>query len=56
MHADVRIITDAYVKAHYGEVPDTDEALNVIRDAWERVRATPRPPPPPKPDAAPARG
>ena len=25
-----------------GEVPDTDEALNVIRQAWERVRMVPR--------------
>jgi hypothetical protein len=41
--ADVRLITDAYVAAHYGQVPDTDEALAEIRAAWERVRATPRP-------------
>ena len=41
--ADLRIITDAYIAAHYGEVPDTDDALNVIRQAWERVRAIPRP-------------
>jgi hypothetical protein len=37
---DVRLITDAYVAAHYGEVPDTREALDEIRRAWERVRAT----------------
>jgi hypothetical protein len=40
--ADLHIITTAYIAAHYGEVPDTTEALNVIRDAWERVRAVPR--------------
>jgi hypothetical protein len=40
--AELRIITDAYIAAHYGEVPDTDEALNIIRQSWERVRAVPR--------------
>jgi len=40
--ADVRTITDAYIAAHYGEAPDTDAALNIIRNAWERVRAAPR--------------
>lgn len=40
--ADLHIITAAYIAAHYGEAPDTTEALNVIRDAWERVRAVPR--------------
>ena len=40
--ADLRIITDAYIAAHYGEVPDTDEGLNTIRQAWERVRAVPK--------------
>ena len=39
---DLRIITGAYVAAHYGEVPDTHEALARIRAAWERVRAIPR--------------
>ena len=42
MDADVHLITAAYISAHYGEVPDTDEALGKIRAAWERVRATPR--------------
>jgi hypothetical protein len=40
--ADIRTITNAYIAAHYGEVPDTDEALAQIRMAWERVRATPK--------------
>ena len=40
--ADTRAITNAYIAAHYGEVPDTDEALAQIRMAWERVRATPK--------------
>ena len=38
--ADVDHITAAYVAAHYGEVPDTDEELAAIRAAWERVRAS----------------
>jgi hypothetical protein len=37
--ADVRLITDAYVAAHYGQVPDTDDELAQIRAAWERARA-----------------
>jgi hypothetical protein len=36
---DVRVITEAYVATHYGEVPETDQELNAIRAAWERVRA-----------------
>ncbi len=40
--ADLRIITDAYIAAHYGEAPDTDEGLNAIRQSWERVHAVPR--------------
>jgi hypothetical protein len=36
--ADVQVITEAYVNAHYGQVPDTREELQRIRDAWERVR------------------
>ncbi len=39
--ADVRLITDAYVAAHYGQAPDTNEELVLIRAAWERVRAVP---------------
>jgi len=33
------IITEAYVNAHYGEVPDSHEELQRIRDCWERARA-----------------
>jgi hypothetical protein len=36
--ADVQVITEAYVNAHYGQVPDTREDLQQIREAWERVR------------------
>jgi hypothetical protein len=40
--AELNLITNAYVAAHYGEVPDTDGALAQIRAAWDRVRAIPR--------------
>jgi hypothetical protein len=40
--AELNLITNAYVAAHYGEVPDTDGALAQIRAAWDRVRAVPR--------------
>jgi hypothetical protein len=36
--ADVAVITEAYVNAHYGQVPDSREDLQHIRDCWERVR------------------
>jgi len=36
---DVTVITEAYVQAHYGQLPDTLEALQRIRACWERVRA-----------------
>ena len=36
---DLTIITEAYVNAHYGEVPDSHEELQRIRDCWERARA-----------------
>lgn len=36
---DLEVITDAYVNAHYGQVPDSREELQRIRDCWERVRS-----------------
>jgi hypothetical protein len=36
---DLEIITGAYVRAHYGELPDTPERLGEVRDAFRRVRA-----------------
>ena len=42
---DTDHITAAYIAAHYGEVPDTDEALAAIRAAWERARASRAPTP-----------
>jgi len=37
--AETSLITNAYVNAHYGKLPDTAEELQQIRDAWHRVRA-----------------
>jgi len=37
--AETTLITNAYVNAHYGKLPDTPEELQQIRDAWHRVRA-----------------
>ncbi len=34
---EVTVITEAYVKAHYGQLPDSQLALQQIRDCWERV-------------------
>jgi hypothetical protein len=31
-------ITEAYVRAHYGEVPTSNEDLAFIRDCWERIQ------------------
>jgi hypothetical protein len=36
---DLEVITDAYINAHYGQVPDTRQELQRIRDCWERVRS-----------------
>ena len=38
--ADARTITEAYVAAHYGQVPDSQAALDALRAAWERMRST----------------
>ena len=38
--ADIQQITDAYMQVRYGEVPESKAELDVIREAWERVRQT----------------
>jgi hypothetical protein len=37
---ETRQITDAYIAAHYGEVPDTLDALNTLRSAWQKMRVS----------------
>ncbi len=39
VETDVQLITEAYVRAHYGELPDTPEQLGEVRAAFRRVRA-----------------
>ena len=38
--ADARLITQAYVKIRYGELPESAEELNDIRIAWRRLETT----------------
>jgi hypothetical protein len=45
---DALAITQAYIAAHYGEVPDSQDALNALKVAWERMRGTSAPPMPGK--------
>jgi hypothetical protein len=37
--SDIATITEAYVNAHYGQVPDSEEEVQRIRDCWERTRS-----------------
>ncbi|HSJ58807.1 MAG TPA: DUF4129 domain-containing protein [Anaerolineae bacterium] len=37
--ADAHTITEAYVNARYGQVPDTREELERIRACWQRIRS-----------------
>lgn len=37
--AELRTLTQAYVAAHYGRVPDTEAELQALRDAWQRIHA-----------------
>ena len=51
---DARRVTDAYINAHYGEVPDTLDKLRAIQAAWARLRRV-EPPVAPKVVPVPAR-
>jgi hypothetical protein len=43
-HADdVRVITEAYVQVHYGELPASSEEWEQVRTSWERVRESDAP-------------
>lgn len=35
--ADARLITEAYVKIRYGELPETENDLELLRQAWSRL-------------------
>ena len=34
---DARLITEAFIRARYGEVPETEQELQAIRAAWRRL-------------------
>jgi hypothetical protein len=36
---DIRIITEAYVKVRYGELPEDDRQLTAVREAFDRLKA-----------------
>jgi hypothetical protein len=38
---DTRLITNAYVKVRYGEIPETAADLDDIRQAWRRLQQMP---------------
>jgi hypothetical protein len=40
--SEARDVTEAYIASHYGQVPDSDEALNALKQSWERMRHSSR--------------
>jgi hypothetical protein len=40
MEGPIRLITEAYVKTHYGEIPETAAEFEAIRRAWEQLQTT----------------
>ena len=38
--AEARLITDAFIRVRYGELPETAEELEAIRAAWRRLETT----------------
>lgn len=38
--AETRLITEAFVRIRYGEVPETGEELEIIRNAWRTIEST----------------
>ncbi|MEN6410437.1 MAG: DUF4129 domain-containing protein, partial [Anaerolineaceae bacterium] len=41
-HEDLRQITQAYLQVRYGEVPETEDAVEQVLSAWRRVDAAGR--------------
>ena len=37
--AQLGMITNAYIRAHYGELPETERELETIRMAWKRIQS-----------------
>ena len=42
LELDMRAVTDAYIRVHYGELPETQTELEAIRAAWKRVQSAAR--------------
>ncbi len=45
--SDVTLITDAYIRVRYGEIPETEEELQALRSAWQElsdIRSSVEPP------------
>ena len=38
MQYQARVITEAYIKTHYGELPETDDELGAIQAALDQLR------------------
>ena len=38
MEPQLESITNAYVKAHYGELPESEEALQAVKVVWDQLR------------------
>lgn len=41
--ADVGAITHAYLQVRYGEIPEREEEIQAVNDAWQRIEAEGRP-------------
>ena len=39
--ADTHLVTEAYVMVRYGELPESAESLDEIRQAWKRIETVP---------------
>lgn len=38
--ADTQLITEAFIRVRYGEIPETEEEMEAIRSAWRRLEST----------------
>lgn len=43
LETDVQVITEAYVAARYGEVPESEDELNAVRLAWDHLHQSSEP-------------
>lgn len=38
---DINTITEAFVRVRYGEIPETQDEVNKIRSAWQKLEELP---------------